>query len=191
MTRGGCEWRHAPEACAEDFGDLRKVSWVPALEEDGWLSGPIEAKRICALRAPRVGRVEFLRPKVPHVVVVVVVGGADEKVSIESLKQNFTAYRSSKVSDCILEIDQLWQSGFRKVYSNYCCSCSFEPEIIKIGQSSHKIYSNNIVNFQESTTILNVRTEKVWKLMHYMVVTISLNGFVADCYILTLGRAVK
>ena len=23
---GGCEWRHAPEACAEDLGDLRKVS---------------------------------------------------------------------------------------------------------------------------------------------------------------------
>ena len=83
-----------------------------------------------------------------------------------SLKQNFIAYRSSKVSsrpDCIFEIHQLWQSGFSRVYSNCCCSCSFEPEIIKIGQSSHKIYSNNIVNFQESTTILNARTEKVWK----------------------------
>ena len=41
------------------------------------------------------------------------------------------------------------------VYSNYCCSYSFEPEIIKVGQSSHKMYNNNIVNFQESTTILN------------------------------------
>ena len=29
-----------------------------------------------------------------------------------SLKQNFIAYRSSKVSDCIFEIHQLWQSGF-------------------------------------------------------------------------------
>ena len=32
-------------------------------------------------------------------------------VSVEffpSLKQNFIAYRSSKVSDCIFEIDQLW-----------------------------------------------------------------------------------
>ena len=46
---------------------------------------------------------------------------------------------------------------------NSCCSCSFEPEIIKIGQSSHKIYSNNILNFQESTTILNDCTKKVWK----------------------------
>ena len=72
-----------------------------------------------------------------------------------SLKQNFIAYRSSKVSDCIFEIHQLWQSGFSRVYSNCCCSCSFEAEIIKIGQSSNKIYSNNIVNFQKSTTILN------------------------------------
>ena len=77
-----------------------------------------------------------------------------------SLKQNFIAYRSSKVSDCIFEIHQLWQSGFSRVYSNCCSSCSFEPEIIKIGQSSHKMYSNNIVNFQESTTILNACTKK-------------------------------
>ena len=73
-----------------------------------------------------------------------------------SLKQNFIAYRSSKVSwhpDCIFEIHKLWQSGFCRVYSNCCCSCWFEPEIIKIGQSSHKMYSNNILNFQESTTI--------------------------------------
>ena len=36
-----------------------------------------------------------------------------------------------------------------------------EPEIIKIGQTSHKMYSNNIVNFQESTTILNASTKNV------------------------------
>ena len=72
-----------------------------------------------------------------------------------SLKQKFIAYRSSKVSDCIFEIHQLWQSGFSRVYSNCCCSCLFEAEIIKIGQSSHKMYSNNIMNFQESTLILN------------------------------------
>ncbi len=41
--------------------------------------------------------------------------------------------------------------------------CSFEPEIIEIGLSSHMMYSNNIVNFQESTTILNACTKKVWK----------------------------
>ena len=49
-----------------------------------------------------------------------------------SLKQNFIAYRSSKVLDCIFEIHQLWQLGFSRVYSNCCCSCSFETEIIKI-----------------------------------------------------------
>ena len=81
---------------------------------------------------------------------------------VPSLKQTFIAYRSSKVSDCIFEIHQLWQSGFSWVYSNCCCSCSFEPDIIKIGQSSHKIYSNNIMNFQESTTILNTCTKKAW-----------------------------
>ena len=46
------------------------------------------------------------------------------------------------------------------MYSNCCCSCLFEPEIIKIGQSSHKMYSNNILNFEESTTILNAHTKK-------------------------------
>ncbi len=32
--------------------------------------------------------------------------------------------------------------------------------MIKIGQSSRKMYSNNILNFQESMTILNARTKK-------------------------------
>ena len=82
-----------------------------------------------------------------------------------SLKQNFIAYRFSKGSDCIFEIPQLWQSGFSRVYSNCCCSCSFEAEIIKISHSSHKIYSNNILNFQVSTTILNVHKKKVWLLI--------------------------
>ena len=54
-----------------------------------------------------------------------------------SLQQNFIAYRSPKMSDCIYEIHQLWQSGFSRVYSNCCSSCSFKPEIIRIGQSSH------------------------------------------------------
>ena len=81
-----------------------------------------------------------------------------------SLKQNFITYRSSKVSsrpDCIFEIHQLWQSGFSRVYPNCFCSCSVEPEIIKIGQ-----YSNNIVNSQESTTILNACTKKSRNLLN-------------------------
>ena len=84
------------------------------------------------------------------------------------IKHNFMAYHFSKVSsrpDCVFEIHQLWQSDFSRVYSNCCCSCLFEPEIIKIGQSSHKIYSNNIVNFQESRTILDICTKTVWKLI--------------------------
>ena len=55
-----------------------------------------------------------------------------------SWKQNFIVYHSSKVSDCIFEIHQLWQSGFCWVYSSCCCSCWFEPEIIKISLSSHR-----------------------------------------------------
>ena len=79
-----------------------------------------------------------------------------------SLKQNFIAYRSCKVSsrpECIFGIHQLWQSGFSRVYSNSFCSCSFEPEITKIGQSFYKIHTNNILNFHESTTILNAFTK--------------------------------
>ena len=90
-----------------------------------------------------------------------------------SLKQNFIAYRSSKVSsrpDCIFEIHHLCQSGFSRVYSNCCCSCSFEPKIIKIVLSSHKISSNNILNFQDSTTILNVCIKSVE--MHHVYIYI-------------------
>ena len=56
-------------------------------------------------------------------------------------KNNFIVYRSSKVSwrpDCIFEIHQLWQSGFS---------------------------SNNILYFQESTTILNACTKKSGSLL--------------------------
>ena len=73
---------------------------------------------------------------------------------------HFFPYCSSKVSDFIFEIHQLWQSGFSRVCSNSCCSYSFEPEIIKIDQPSDNMYSNNILNFQESTTILNICTKK-------------------------------
>ena len=99
-----------------------------------------------------------------------------------SLKQNFIAYRSSKVSshpDCIFEIHRLWQSGFSRVYSNSCCSCSFELEILKIGQSSHKMHSNNILNFQEFMTILNVCTKRYGKLLNapriYIYIYIYIN----------------
>ena len=59
-------------------------------------------------------------------------------VFFPSLKQNCIAIRSFIVSDCIFEIHELWQSGFSRVNSNSFSRCSFEPEIIKIGQSSQK-----------------------------------------------------
>ena len=98
-----------------------------------------------------------------------------------SLKQNCIAYCSSKVysrPDCIFEIHQLWQSGFRRVYSNCCCRCSFEPEIIKIGQSSHTMYSNNILNFQEST-VCPKRLETYW--MHHVWVYMCMCVCVCVC----------
>ena len=53
-----------PEAWAEDFGIWEKaVSWVPAAERESRHSELGEAKRICALRAPRVGWVENWRCK--------------------------------------------------------------------------------------------------------------------------------
>ena len=84
-----------------------------------------------------------------------------------SLKQNFITYHSSKVfsrPDCIFEIHQLWQSGFSRVYSNCCCSCLFEREIIKIGQSSHKMYSNNS-EFSRVYDNFKRLYKKVWKLI--------------------------
>ena len=75
-----------------------------------------------------------------------------------SFKQKFM-YCSSKVSDCIFEIRWLWQSGFSQVYSNCCCSCSFKAEIIKIDQSFQNMYSHNILNFQESTSIVSAHTK--------------------------------
>ena len=75
-------------------------------------------------------------------------------------KTDFFAYRSSKESDCIFEIHHLWQAGFSRVYSNCYRSCSFKLEIIKIGQLSHKMQSNNILNFQKSMTVLNAHTKK-------------------------------
>ena len=101
-----------------------------------------------------------------------------------SLKQNFIAYRSSKVSprpDCILEIPQLWQSGFSRVYSNCCNSCSFESEIIKIGQSSHKMYSNYLVNLQESETIINDHTKKSLETYRMYIVYIYIYIYVCVC----------
>ena len=89
-------------------------------------------------------------------------------IRFPSLKHNSIAYRYSKVSshpDCIFEIHLLWQSGFSRVYSSFCRRCSFEPQIIKISLSSYNMYSNKILNFQESMTILNACTKKSGNLL--------------------------
>ena len=78
----------------------------------------------------------------------------------QRLNQNFIAYHSSKESDCIFDFHQLWYPGLSRVYSNCYCSCFFEPEIIKIGQSPHKMFSNNILPIRK-----NAHTKKVWKLI--------------------------
>ena len=102
-----------------------------------------------------------------------------------SLKHNCIAYRSSKVStrpDYIFELPQLWQSGLSRVYSNCCCSCSFKPEIIEIGPLSHKMYSNIIEHFQESTTILNACTKKSGNLLKTPCTWALLFGLVMQRY---------
>ena len=59
------------------------------------------------------------------------------------------------------------------VYSNSCCCSSFEREIIKIGQSSHKMYSNNLLNFQESTTILNACKKKSGNFLNALCISLE------------------
>ena len=114
-------------------------------------------------------------------------------IFFSSWKLNFIANRSSKRRHLIFEIHQLCQSSFSRVYSNSCCSCSFEPEIIKIGQSSHKIYSNGIVNVQESTTILNAGTKKslenYW--MHHVYIVIHRQTIIVVSQLFIVARQAR
>ena len=61
------------------------------------------------------------------------------------------------------------------MYYNCCCSCSFESEIIKIGQSSDKMYSNKILNCQESPLILNACSKKSLEIIEITTCIYSLN----------------
>ena len=88
------------------------------------------------------------------------------------------------VQIAFFKIPQLWQSGFSRVYSNCCCSCWFEPKIIKISQSSHNMYSNNILIFQESTTILNACTKKSGNLLKIPRINIYSHPQ-TDCFVLS------
>ena len=94
-----------------------------------------------------------------------------------SLKQNFIAYRSSKVSDCIFEIQHLWQSGFSRVYSNCCCSCSFALKIIKIGQSSHNMYTYWISSvYRHFKCLYKGSLETYWMRYVYMYIYIYISS---------------
>ena len=78
-----------------------------------------------------------------------------------SLKSEFyciSVLLKSKIA--FLKFTSFDNHGFSRVYSNCCCSCSFAPEIIKISQSSHKMYSNKILIFQVSMTILKCLYKK-------------------------------
>ena len=72
---------------------------------------------------------------------------------------------------------------YSRVCSNSYCSCSFELRIFKIRQASHTIYSNKILDFQESITILNASTKKVWKLIEYTTYSYLLDFLFGFCHI--------
>ena len=69
MLTWGYEWRHAPEACAEDLGDFEKGQLVESCrpKKKGDFRLLAEARPVALWR-------------VPHVLV-----GADEKASIERM----------------------------------------------------------------------------------------------------------
>ena len=52
------------------------------------------------------------------------------------------------------------------MYSNSYCSYKFAPKQEKIGQSSHKEYSNNILKYLEFTAIINACTKKSGNLLN-------------------------
>ena len=51
------------------------------------------------------------------------------------------------------------QEGQKAVWNIQYVSVEFFPSL-NIVQSSHEMYSNNILNFQESTRMLNAHTKK-------------------------------
>ena len=65
---------------------------------------------------------------------------------------------------------------------------------MKLGQSSHKMYSNNIVIFQASMTILNACTKKTGNLLKavriYICMYSRMSGYTQGC-ILTIDMYVR
>ena len=102
--------------------------------------------------------------------------GIFSKFKTEFYCISFFYVKCRLVQIAIFEIHQLWQSDFCRVYSNSGCRCSFE---IKIGQSSHKMYSNKILNSQESTTILNACTKTSWNLLNTLRIYIYIYIYIS------------
>ena len=81
-------------------------------------------------------------------------------------------------------------------HSNSCSSGSLEPEIIKMCLSSHKMYSNNLLNFQVSMTILNACTKKSlethWmhhvcqNVIHFIFLCFNYSPFLNYCKVVVL-----
>ena len=85
-----------------------------------------------------------------------------------------------KCQIAFLKFTSKWQSGFSRMYSNCCCSCWFEAEIIKIGQSSHKRYSNNIVNFSRvygNFKCLYKKSQEIYWMHHVCISSGFLSNF--------------
>ena len=91
-----------------------------------------------------------------------------------SLKHNFIVYRSSKVQIAFLKFASCDNQALLGCIPIPSVDVSFEPEIIKIDESSHKMYCNNIHNFQEFTTILNACTKKYGNLLNPLRNIVSL-----------------
>ena len=107
----GCEWHHAPEAWAEIWE--KSVSWVPAWEKEGWLSGLIVARWICALRVPRVSWVESWRCKSSqHRRIVSLSPYGEKPFNSKVIKSFVPELRSRKCFLCFgiptLSIYELW-----------------------------------------------------------------------------------
>ena len=107
----GCESRHAPEEWAEIWE--KSVSWVPAREEEGWLSELVVARRLCALLAPRFTWVESWRCKSSqHRRIMSLSPYVEKPLNSKVIKSFVPELRSRKCFSCfgipMLSIYELW-----------------------------------------------------------------------------------
>ena len=109
-------WHHAPGPWAEIWE--KAVSWVPASEEEGCLSGLGEARWLCALRAPRVGWVESWRCK------------SSQHRKIVSLSPHVEKPLNSKRWIKVLYLNQFRVFGFLYMFMNILWTlCLFDISV--------------------------------------------------------------